>query len=65
MLDKYTIIESARMWTVYNWLQYFSPKSLQKEFEEAGFEVQSYYANVAGAPFDETASEFAVVGIKA
>jgi 2-polyprenyl-3-methyl-5-hydroxy-6-metoxy-1,4-benzoquinol methylase len=65
VLDKYTIIESARMWTVYNWLQYFSPKSLKKEFEEAGFEVQSYYANVAGAPFDETASEFAVVGIKA
>ena len=60
-LDKYTIVESERTSVVYNWLQYFSPVSLQREFEEAGFAVQSGYADVAGTPFDETAGEFAVV----
>ena len=59
-LDKYTIVEAERTSVVYNWLQYFSPLSLQREFEEAGLAVQSSYADVAGTPFDEMASEFAV-----
>jgi hypothetical protein len=49
---------------VYNWLQYFSPESLQEKFREAGFMVESSYSDVAGTPFDETASEFAVVDRK-
>ncbi|MCP5115997.1 MAG: class I SAM-dependent methyltransferase, partial [bacterium] len=64
ILDKYTIVEAGRTRTVYNWLQYFSPEVVQKEFEEAGFTVQSKYADVAGSTFDDTASEFAVVGRK-
>lgn len=64
VLDKYTIIEPGRTRTVYNWLQYFSPESLRSEFEEAGFTQQELLADVAGAPFDETASEFALVGKK-
>ena len=62
VLDKYTIVEAERTRTVYNWFQYFSPGSLQREFEEAGFKQQKFYGNVAGAPFDESASEFAIVG---
>jgi len=65
VLDKYTIVEAEKTSVVYNWLQYFSPASLRKEFAEAGFCVQSSYANVAGEPFDETADEFAVVARKA
>ncbi|OPY49019.1 MAG: bifunctional 3-demethylubiquinone-9 3-methyltransferase/ 2-octaprenyl-6-hydroxy phenol methylase [Methanosaeta sp. PtaU1.Bin060] len=64
VLDKYTIVESARTRTIYNWLQYFTPESLWREFEEAGFTQQELYADVAGTPFDETASEFAVVAQK-
>lgn len=60
VLDKYTIVEAERTSVVYNWLQYFSPLSLQREFEEAGLAMQSSYADVAGTPFDEMASEFAV-----
>jgi len=48
--------------TIYNWLQYFSPGALQREFEKAGFTQQEFYGNVAGAPFAECASEFAIVG---
>ncbi len=62
VLDKYTIIEAKRTRTVYNWLQYFSPESLQSEFEKAGFTRHELYGNVAGAPFAESASEFAIAG---
>lgn len=62
VLDKYTIVVAERTRTVYNWLQYFSPESLWSEFEEAGFTRQELFADAAGTPFDETASEFAVVG---
>ena len=62
VLDKYTIVEAKRTRTIYNWLQYFSPESLQSEFEEAGFTQQEFYGNVAGAPFADSASEFAIVG---
>ncbi len=62
VLDKYTIVEAKRTRTIYNWLQYFSPRSLQSEFEKAGFTQHVFYGNVAGAPFAESASEFAIVG---
>ncbi len=62
VLDKYTIVEAKRTRTIYNWLQYFSPGSLQSEFEKAGFTRHEFYGNVAGAPFAESASEFAIVG---
>jgi 2-polyprenyl-3-methyl-5-hydroxy-6-metoxy-1,4-benzoquinol methylase len=64
VLDKYTIVEAKRTRTVYNWLQYFSPGSLRGEFEEAGFAEPELHGDVAGAPFDETAPEFAVVGTR-
>jgi SAM-dependent methyltransferase len=64
ILDKHTIVEAERTRTVYNWLQHFSPDSLRSEFEEAGFTQCELYSDVAGAPFDETSSEFAVAGSK-
>jgi SAM-dependent methyltransferase len=64
VVDKYTIIESSRMRTVYNWLQYFSPEALEREFTECGFVVDARYADVAGAPFDPSATEFAIVAQK-
>jgi cyclopropane fatty-acyl-phospholipid synthase-like methyltransferase len=62
VLNKYTIVEEERVRTVYNWLQYFSPESLQSEFEKARFTRHEFYGNVAGSPFAESASEFAIVG---
>ncbi len=64
VLDKYTIIEETRTWTVYNWLQHFSPDSLKDEFEKAGFKKSKIYGDVAGEPFDKTSSEFAIIGTK-
>jgi len=64
ILDKYTIIEKARTWTVYNWLQYFSPDALRKEFEVNGFKIEEFYSDVAGKPFSSKSTEFAIVARK-
>ncbi len=60
-LDKYTIVEEARQRDVYNWLQYFSPESLEREAVAAGLQVDEVYGDVAGSPYNADATEFAVV----
>ena len=64
VLDKYTIVEAARTRVVYNWLQYFSPDMLEKEFTGCGFSIDKFYSNVAGDPFDPRADEYAVIARK-
>ncbi len=64
VLDKYTLIEAARTRTVYNWLQYFSPEALEREFVECGFTVEKLYSDVAGLPFDSNTTEMALVAKK-
>jgi len=64
ILDKYTLIETSRTRTVYNWLQYFSPETLEREFMMCGFTVEKLYSNVAGSPFDSETMEMAVVAKK-
>lgn len=61
LLDKYTIVERDRTRTVYNWLQCFSPESLEAELKAEGLAVDALHANVAGAPYDPQATEFAVI----
>ncbi|MHC4072736.1 MAG: SAM-dependent methyltransferase [Planctomycetota bacterium] len=64
VLDKYTIVEASRTRIVYNWLQYFNPEALEREFVECGFVVKKLYSDVAGSPFDAEGKEFAVVAKK-
>jgi len=63
-LDKYTIVDAARARTVYNWLQYFTPQSLTKEFADCGFSLEEIYADVAGTTYAPDKHEFAVVARK-
>lgn len=63
-LDKYTLFEADRTRTVYNWLQYFSPEALEREFVESGFTIENFYCDVAGSPFVRESKEFAVVAKK-
>ncbi len=64
VLDKYTLIEASRTRTIYNWLQYFSPEALEREFVECGFTIEKLYSDVAGLPFDPETTEIAVVAKK-
>ena len=61
VLDQYTIVEEGRIWQVYNWLKYFSPETLTAEVVACGLQVVDLLGDVAGAPFDEAADEFAVI----
>jgi 2-polyprenyl-3-methyl-5-hydroxy-6-metoxy-1,4-benzoquinol methylase len=64
ILDKYTIIEKDRTRNVYNWLQTFTPLELEAILLNHGLRVTETYRDVAGATFDETHTEFAVVAQK-
>jgi len=61
VLDKYTIVETERTRTAYNWLQYFAPEDLEKEFLNSGFSVEGLYSDVAGTRYDRNSDEFAVI----
>jgi len=63
-LDKYTIFEESRTRTVYNWLQYFSPETLEREFFDCGFTTNNFYSDVAGSQFDPESPEIAIVAKK-
>jgi SAM-dependent methyltransferase len=63
-LDKYTIVGRAKTHSVYNWLQYFSVESLDREFRQAGLAIEEVCSDVAGTPYDPGAREFAVVANK-
>lgn len=65
ILDKYTIVEPERTREVYNWFQHFTPEDLEKEFVTAGFSIKGLYSDVAGSPYDQKSSEFAVIAKKA
>ena len=64
ILDKYTLVEASRTRTVYNWLQYFTPETLEKQFTECGFIVEKFYSDVAGSPYNPDDTEFAIVAKK-
>jgi cyclopropane fatty-acyl-phospholipid synthase-like methyltransferase len=64
VLDKYTIVETDRIKTIYNWLQCFSPEDIRKELVDCEFKVENYYSDVAGSPFDPESEEFAVIARK-
>lgn len=65
LLHKYTLIEAERVRTIYNWFQFFSCESLEKEFVECGFTVEGFYSDVAGSPYNPESKEFAIVARKA
>ncbi|MDH4240062.1 MAG: class I SAM-dependent methyltransferase [Phycisphaerae bacterium] len=64
VVDKYTIIETGRRRTIYNWFQHLSPETLEREFAASGFVIEKKFCDVAGTPFDSKANEFAVVARK-
>jgi len=63
-LDKFTIIEESQKRIFYSWYQYFSPKTLRKEFEENGFSIKKIYSDITAKPYDPESTELAVVAEK-
>jgi SAM-dependent methyltransferase len=61
LLDKYTIVERNRIRRIFNWLQCFAPEALDSEFTDCGLRIVERWGDVAGSPYDASATEFAVV----
>ena len=49
-LDRYVIVEPSETWQIFNWLQHFSPESLQAELNSAGFAVDQMVGDLTGEP---------------
>jgi hypothetical protein len=64
VLDKYAIVTPSRFFEVFNWLQYYSRERLRSEFAANGFEIEAWFADVAGKGYREDAPEMAVVARK-
>jgi SAM-dependent methyltransferase len=60
-VDRYDIVESDRTRTFWTWTQYFDPETLGAELAAGGFEIERLLGDVAGAPYDPGALEFAAV----
>ncbi len=64
ILDKYTIVDPKGTRTVYNWLQYYTKESLQREFQDGGFSRCKFFGDVSGIDYSDSLSEFAVVATR-
>ena len=60
-LERYLIIESDRHWQIYNWLQYYSPKSLESELREAGFEIEKIAGSLNGETLHRQSTNIGVI----
>lgn len=58
--EAHILTETARK-TYYIWHTYFTPESLRKEAERAGFALRAYWGDVKGTPYTETSPTIAAV----
>lgn len=49
-LDRYLIVEPNETWQIYNWLQHFTPESIELELRGTGFEIDQMVGDLCGAP---------------
>jgi SAM-dependent methyltransferase len=61
VLEKYTIVEADRVSEYFSWFQHYDLDALRTEVEAAGLVLESTAGDVAGAEFEPTAPEFAVI----
>ena len=50
-LDHFTIIEEKEIWSIYNWMQYYTPQTIESELNKNGFELIDI---VGGFDVDQT-----------
>jgi SAM-dependent methyltransferase len=61
-LDQYIVVEESGAIAVYrNWFQDYDRESITAELAAGGFEVQSVWGDLSGAPFDEDGEWIGVV----
>ena len=53
-LDHFTIVEEKGIWEVYNWMQYYTSKSIKAELRANGFEATDIVSGFGADEADET-----------
>ena len=59
-LDRYLIVEPDETWQIFNWLQYFTPSSLETELCQSGFEIEQMVGSLTG---DKLEMESDIIGV--
>lgn len=60
-LERYLIIQPEGHWEIYNWLQYFSADSLERELSAAGFKIDHIASSLDGGKRDSTSPLIGVI----
>ena len=60
-LDRYLVVDAHRTREFFNWIQCYDVPRLQAELNEADWEVEATFGNVAGDPIDPANLFFAVI----
>ena len=53
-LDHFSVIEEKGIWSVYNWMQYYTSRSIEAELKENGFELTDIVSGFGTNEADET-----------
>ena len=63
-LDHYLIAEPTETWQIFNWLQYFTPQSIEAELNDAGYRVEHFAGDLAGAPLVPEGESIGVIAVR-
>ena len=60
-LDRYVIVEPGEIWQIYNWLQYFTPESIEAELQSAGLRIDKMVGDLTGVPLQPKSDFIGIV----
>jgi len=60
-LDHYVIVQPNETWKIFNWVQHFTPQSIDKELRDAGFKIDHLAGDLIGTPLEPEAPLIGVV----
>jgi len=63
-LDCYLIAEPSETWQIYNWLQHFTPESIEAELQNAGFEIDQMVGDLSGDPLKSDVDFIGIIASK-
>ena len=64
IVDKYTVIDDSRELEIFTWNQCYSVETIEKVFEENGFQIVEWFSDVAGTPLKDDSRGITVLAMK-
>ena len=63
-LDRYLIIEPNDTWEIFNWMQHFTPQSIESELNQAGFEIEVMSDSLIGEKLEPDSEVIGIIARK-